>query len=119
MLRPKMYSVKYVGSEASIKRAKGISRHLVAATSHETYREALLSQQETHYNMTILRSANHTIQTVTFRKRGLSAWEDKRCWLDANTSVPHGSILSGLPPKRPRIFHVPETGDVADVPPPL
>ena len=115
LLRPKMYSMKYLGQETSIKRAKGISRHLVASTSHDTYREAFLSQNETSYQMTILRSTLHTVQTVTFRKRGLSAWEDKRCWLDANTSFPHGSTMSGLPAKRRRVYPTPNSGDVSSL----
>jgi hypothetical protein len=115
LLRPKMYSMKYLGQEASIKRAKGISRHLVASTSHDSYRQVFMSQEESIYEMTILRSELHTIKTVTFRKRGLSSWEDKRCWLDANTSVPHGSCLSGLPPKRRRVFPTPVSGDVSNL----
>ena len=125
LLRPKMYSMKYLGQdigpelakegkETGIRRAKGISRHLVKATSHQAYRQAFLSQEESQYDMTILRSQLHTIQTVTFRKRGLSAWEDKRCWLDGNSSVPHGSCFSGLPPKRRRVFPTPCSGDVVD-----
>ena len=110
-----MYSMKYLGQEAAIKRAKGISRHLVASTSHNTYREVFLSNRESNYEMTILRSKLHTIQTVTFRKRGLSAWEDKRCWLDANTSVPHGSNLSGIPLKRRRVYPTPSSGDVSNL----
>ena len=115
LLRPKMYSMKYLGQETGIKRAKGISYHLIKSTSHETYREVFLSQRESHYDMTILRSKLHTIQTVTFQKRGLSSWEDKRCWLDANTSVPHGSCLSGLPSKRRRVFPTPYSGDVSNL----
>ena len=115
LLRPKMYSMKYLGHDGGIKRAKGISRHLVASTSHETYLEAFLSGRETTYDMTILRSKLHTIQTATFRKRGLSSWEDKRCWLDANSSVPHGSCLSGLPLKRRRVFPTPFSGDVENL----
>ena len=114
LLRPKMYSMKYLGEESSIKRAKGISRHLVASTSHETYREVFVRQEETSYQMTILRSKLHSIETVTFRKRGLSAWEDKRCWLDANSSLPHGSSLSDeVPAKRRRVFPTPLSGDVS------
>ena len=112
LLRPKMYSIKYLGEPGGIKRAKGISRHLVSSTSHSTYLEAFTNQRETEYEMTILRSELHTVKNVTFRKRGLSAWEDKRCWLDANSSVPHGSYLSGLPPKRRRVFSPPPSGDV-------
>ena len=37
LLRPKMYSIKYLGEAGGIKRAKGISRHLVSSTSHNTY----------------------------------------------------------------------------------
>ena len=115
LLRPKMYSMKYLGQNVAIKRAKGISRHLVASTSHESYREAFMAQRDNNYEMTILRSTLHTIQTVTFRKRGLSAWEGKRCWLEANSSVPHGSCLSGLPAKRRRVFPTPSSGDVSNV----
>ena len=115
LLRPKMYSMKYLGVDDGIKRAKGIARHLVASTSHDTYREAFSSSAETSYQITQLRSHIHTVETVTFRKRGLSAWEDKRCWLDANSSVPHGSYLSGLPPKRRRVFPTPCTGDVSNL----
>ena len=111
LLRPKMYSIKFIGEEGGIKRAKGISRHLVASTSHHAYQEAFFSKLETSYQMTILRSRLHTVETVTFRKRGLSAWEDKRCWLEANSSVPHGSYLSGLPPPKRRRFLVPPSGD--------
>ena len=114
LLRPKMYSMKFLGEATAIKRAKGISRHLVASTSHETYREVFLEAKETEYQMTILRSALHTINTVTFRKRGLSSWEDKRCWLNANSSLPHGSSLSELvPAKRRRVFPTPVSGDVS------
>ena len=112
LLRPKMYSIKYLGEAGGIKRAKGISRHLVSSTSHSSYLDAFTSQSETQYQMTILRSELHTVKTVTFRKRGLSAWEDKRCWLESNSSVPHGSYLSGLPPKRRRVFTPPTSGDV-------
>ena len=85
---------------------------MVASTSHDTYRQTFLAQNETSYQMTILRSQLHTVETVTFRKRGLSAWEDKRCWLDANSSVPHGSCLSPLPLKRRRVHIPPTSGDV-------
>ena len=112
LLRPKMYSMKYLGEDAGIKRAKGISRHIVKSTSHQAYCDAYHNQTESSINMTIIRSKLHTVNTVTFRKRGLSAWEDKRCWQDANSSVPHGSHLSGLPPKRRRVFLTPASGDV-------
>ena len=113
LLRPKMYSMKYKDNDDSIKRAKGISRCIVKDMKHKAYREALdATACNSHVTMTILKSSLHSVQTFTFRKRGLSSWEDKRCWLDSNYSLPHGHYNTGVPPpKRPRI-QVPPTGDV-------
>ena len=113
LLRPKMYSMKYKDTDTSIKRAKGISRHIVKSMKHETYKEAFEEKKTTHVQMTILRSKQHTIKTTTFRKRALSAWEDKRCWVSANESLPHGHVDSPVPmPKRRRVI-VPVSGDVS------
>ena len=113
LLRPKMYSMKYSHRDASIKRAKGISRHIVKnSMAHDMYREAFEDKKTTYVQMTILRSKQHTIQTTTFNKRALSAWEDKRCWESANESLPHGHVDSSVPmPKRRRVV-LPELGDV-------
>ena len=62
--------------------------------------------------MTIIRSQLHTLQTTTFKKRALCAWEDKRLWLNENESLPHGHVDSPVPvPKRRRVM-VPVSGDV-------
>ena len=112
LLRPKMYSMKYKDTDTSIKRAKGISRHIVRDMKHKTYREAFEEKKTTQVQMTILRSKQHTIKTTTFKKRALSAWEDKRCWLTENESLPHGHVDSPVPiPKRRRVM-VPVSGDV-------
>ena len=114
LLRPKMYSMKYKDSDTSIKRAKGISKHIVRRTKHETYKAAFEEKKVTFAQMTILRSQQHTIKTTTFRKRALSAWEDKRLWLSENVSIPYGNKDSPLPlPKRARI-DVPVSGDVSE-----
>jgi hypothetical protein len=112
LLRPKMYSMKYQNSDQAIKRAKGISKHLVNNMKHKIYLEAFEEKKTTRVQMTILRSKQHTIKTTTFNKRALSAWEDKRLWLSENESLPYGHVDSGMPaPKRRRVV-VPETGDV-------
>ena len=112
LLRPKMYSMKYKDTNTSIKRAKGISKHIVKSMEHDIYREAFEEKKTTSVQMTILRSKQHTIQTTTFNKRALSAWEDKRLWLNENESLPHGHVDSPVPmPKRRRV-DVPESGDV-------
>jgi ssDNA-binding Zn-finger/Zn-ribbon topoisomerase 1 len=79
LLRPKMYSMKLKDSDDSIKRAKGISRSLVSNMKHKNFRKAYRNKNITFVNMTILKSKSHEIKTHTFRKRALSAWEDKRC----------------------------------------
>ena len=112
LLRPKMYSMKYKDSDTSIKRAKGISKHIVQKMKHDVYREAFEEKKTTFVQMTILRSKQHTIQTTTFNKRALSAFEDKRCWLNENESLPHGHVDSPVPmPKRRRVV-LPASGDV-------
>jgi len=114
LLRPKMYSMKYKDTDTSIKRAKGISKHIVKRMKHDTYREAFEEQKTTRVQMTILRSTQHTIQTTTFNKRALSAWEDKRVWVNENESLPHGHVDSPVPmPKRRRVL-LPVPGDVSD-----
>ena len=113
LLRPKMYSMKYRDSDKSIKRAKGITKHIVQNTlRHNTYKEAFEEKKTTRVQMTILKSTQHTIQTTTFTKRALSAFEDKRCWLSENESLPHGHVDSPVPlPKRRRLL-LPAGGDV-------
>ena len=112
LLRPKMYSMKYKDTDTSIKRAKGISKSIVNNMKHDSYREAFEEKKTTHVQMTIIHSKKHTLQTTTFRKRALSAWEDKRCWLSENESLPHGHVDSPVPlPKRRRV-ELPARGDV-------
>ena len=93
-LRPKMYSIKLRGDDdrtsKSIKRAKGIGRSVVSGFSHADYRKAYTDARAGTVHMTLLQSHNHQVQTVTIRKRGLSTWDDKRCWLNSNTSLPFG-----------------------------
>ena len=99
LLRPKMYSI-LLESEKVINRAKGISKYIVRNTKHEKYVEVLRNQKCSEVQMTIIKSKNHDIRTTTFRKRALSAWEDKRCWLSMNESLPHGHPDTQLPPPK-------------------
>ena len=76
LLRPKMYSMKYKDLDISIKRAKGICRHIVKNMKHEQFKEAFEEKKITRVNMSILRSKHHKIKTTTLNKRALSAWEE-------------------------------------------
>ena len=112
LLRPKMYSIKIKGEAAEIKRAKGIGRSVVRNMRHADYQQAYHLHRESTVNMTILKSISHTVHTFTFNKRGLSCWEDKRVWLSANKSVPHGSVESPVPALKPKKYLPPPSGDV-------
>ena len=115
LLRPKMYSMKFKDTDSSIKRAKGISKHIVKNMKHDLYREAFEEKKTTRVQMTIIRSKQHTVQTTTFNKRALSAWEDKRMWLNENDSLPHGHVDSPVPMAKRRRVMLPPTGDVTCV----
>ena len=54
LFRPKMYRMKYLGEDAGIKRAKGISKHILKSTSHQSYRDAYHNQTESSIKMTHL-----------------------------------------------------------------
>ena len=114
LLKPKMYSIKLKDSDKGIKRAKGVSRANVKNMRHETYRNVYMDSKETYVNMTILKSTEHTVHTTTFKKRALSCLEDKRCWLEPNTSLPHGHVDSPVPPPKRRRILPPPRGDVED-----
>ena len=112
LLRPKMYSMKYKGVDDSIKRAKGISKCIVRNLSHEQYYLAYRNKRITYANMTILKSNQHTVTTHSFRKRALSAFEDKRCWVSHNTSLPHGHPQTNIPPPKRIKLSLPSSGDM-------
>ena len=112
LLKPKMYSIKIEDHNDEIKRAKGVSKTIVRNLRHENYKQVYKSFAETSVQMTILKSVEHRIHTFTFNKRALSCWEDKRCWLAANRSLPHGHVDSPVPPAKRRRVAVPPSGDV-------
>ena len=118
-LRPKMYSMLFADQDAStfkqIKRAKGITKPLVKTLRRQLYQDAFHNKTESYVEMTSLRSKTHTLSTYKTGKRGLSAWEDKRCRLSENESLPYGSSLSSViwecSAKR-RKKDIPASGDV-------
>ena len=113
LLRPKMYSMEYEDARIeSINRGKGLSKSIVKAYLPSDYLSAYKEAKEISCEMTILRSHRHAIRTVTLTKRGLSCWEDKRCWLSPNESVPYGHYSSGVPQTKRRRLDIPQYGDV-------
>ena len=104
--------MKHKGVDDSIKRAKGISKCIVKNLSHRQYYKAYKNKKITYVNMTILESNQHTVTTHRFKKRALSAFEDKRCWTSHNTSLPHGHPQINIPPPKRIKLSLPSSGDV-------
>ena len=79
-LKPKMYSIK-TNSGHSIT-AKGISKSAQKRVTHEDYRTCLEEVTTTMITQRSIRSFNDSIRTIVARKRGLSAYDDKKYLLD-------------------------------------
>ena len=74
--------------------AKGIQKSAVKLLTHEKYRNCILSKvladrlvDSTFYRIA---SKEHQLMTIQQTKRGLSHYDDKRYYLDANRSHAHG-----------------------------
>ena len=112
LLRSKMYSMKPKDSSDSIKRAKGISKSIVVNMKHRVDKKAFKNKCVKFVNMTILKSKTHEVKTRTFRKRALSLWEDKRCWIGHNISLPHGHPDTNISLTKRIKLTLPHSGDV-------
>lgn len=88
-LKPKMYSL--ITQTNDIKRAKGVSRHIVEkVVKHNHYKDCLLKEQQCFYTMTYIQSHLHEIHTVDLHKKSLSPCDTKRYQLDNINSLPYG-----------------------------
>ena len=88
-LSPKMYSYK-LNNDSTHNRTKGVKSYKKASLTHQMYRDAYANHTVIHVQQTLLQSREHTIHTITQRKRALSVWEDKRYWVSPNESYPYG-----------------------------
>ena len=89
-LRPKMYSIKFGGTEK--KTLKGISKAVVKKRiRHQDYVEALNNSESTRHNMRTLRNELHQMYTIELSKISLSVFDDKRYILNNGIdSLPYG-----------------------------
>lgn len=89
-LRPKCYSLLTVDGDAH-KRAKGVQRSVVKKEiEHSNYLEVFETGTSVARTVVSFQSKNHQLSTVSSRKRALSLFEDKRAWVDQNTSYAYG-----------------------------
>ena len=89
-LRPKCYSLLMADGKQH-KRAKGVQRSVITnKISHSDYVDVVVSALPLEATVRGFQSSNHSISTITSRKRALSLFEDKRAWLTADISFAYG-----------------------------
>ena len=119
LLRPKAYSMQCIDDKGSKKRAKGVRRATVRMMSHSDFRDAFQNQQLLYKDQRRIASNKHKINTIEYNKISLSFYEDKRFWLDINSSLPFGHFsLNSTRPIKKAIESIPSHVVVDDEEPP-
>ena len=75
-LKPKMYSC-LVDDNSEHKKAKGVNRKIVAAMSHNEYKDVLLNKKCLRHLMNRIQSKDHKIGTYEINKISLPCFDDK------------------------------------------
>ena len=89
-LRSKMYCHKVYNSKKEDKRAKGIKKSNVKSElTFQKYYDCLFNNKNTSHEYKSFKSENHIISTISTTKKGLSAFDSKRFYLNAVTSTPY------------------------------
>lgn len=110
LLRPKAYSMLAVDGK-ECKRAKGVRRAtLNSEISHSDYRRAYKEQVTLSHTQRRIGSINHQLYNLTYNKKTLSFFEDKRAWVSINRSLPYGNHQLGSmeKPSRKRVTNYPK-----------
>ena len=88
-LKPKCYSFKVEGGTEK-HRAKGIQRREVQRMTHDEYKTVFEMQRDVTKKVRRITSLKHQLYTVEQEKWALCALDNKRAWIDMNSSVPYG-----------------------------
>ena len=75
-LKPKMYSY-LVNDNSEDKKAKGVNKNIVVATSHNKYKDVLLNKKYLRYSINKIQNKDHRIGTFEIGKISLSCFDDK------------------------------------------
>ena len=88
-LRSKMYSHRVYLQEKEDKKAKGIKSCVVKKKlSFDDYKNCIFKNKNTKHTFKIFKSNNHDIYTTEIEKKGLSAFDSKRYYINAIESIP-------------------------------
>ena len=92
-LRSKMYSLKLLNKTEKLA-CKGISNaYRRQCIRHEHYLEALRRKTANKCKSYRIKSYKHRLYTVCENKIGLLAWNDKRFFVNDDTSYPYGHVF--------------------------
>jgi len=109
LLRPKAYSMLADDGKES-KRAKGVRRAtLMRGITHADYKRAYRQQVNLFHLQRRIGSIDHQLYNLTYVKKTLSFFEDKRAWVSINRSLPFGNHQLGPAekPSRKRVSNYP------------
>ena len=87
-----MYELVYMDDENEypVRKSKGVSKVNIPNERNLFSDIAkLINESSVYVNEYKIRSKLHKITTSNYRKRALNAYDDKRCWMDVNFSLPY------------------------------
>ena len=97
-LKPKAYSIlsSVDGSEKTKKSAKGVNTQVKREINHETFKHVLESAEILRKKMTRIASTKHEISLMTLNKIALTAYDDKRYYMENGIdSLAYGHYKTG------------------------
>ena len=95
-LRAKMYSV-LTQDDVEMNKAKGVAKSCQKLLRHKMYKETLETKQIIHVEQTGFRTEKHKVYTLSSKKIGLSAYDNKKYLLENGIdSLPYGHRLTNL-----------------------
>ena len=102
-LRAKMYSYMKDGESKALMKAKGVKKSAMKQINQERYKACLFNTDDYRLqscDFFKLSSKDHLMNLASQKKTSLSNYDDKRYYLDAIRSIPHGHHNVGDPKDR-------------------
>jgi len=95
-LASKLYTYKMFEC-ICFKKAKGIKKNIVENINFDDYKTCLELEKDKLINQRMIKSKKHDLSTIEQTKKGLSAFDDKRCIIKESTdTLPWGHFKIGI-----------------------
>ena len=95
-IRSKMYKFSCENGKSK-GTAKGIKKQVAEKIEMNDYRNCLYNNEKNNYKtvkFNLIRQNLHNLKSIKIEKTGLSAYDDKRYYLDSISSRAHGHFLN-------------------------